>query len=78
MIINCGPTRAERAIRRWNERSRRYTQWHRVWVWWPIRISPTECVWMQWIQRKGREVTYGYNRDKQGFIWEYQNREPLQ
>lgn len=64
MRINCGPTRAERQVRR----EHRLTHWHNWFAWRPIRIGPRHCVWLETIQRKGRENTsYG----GPSYDWDY-------
>lgn len=65
MRIACGPTLAERAVLR----KKRLGQWHRWFAWRPIRISPTQCVWLEFIQRKMRpNMSYG------GPIWDKEYR----
>lgn len=64
MRLYCGPTRTEKAV----AKERRLEQWHPWFAWRPIRIAPTECVWMEWIERKGRhEYSYG----GPSWYWDY-------
>lgn len=63
MRFNCGLTRAEKRIRR----VKRLEQWHAWFAWRPIRVSSTQCIWLEFIERKGR-IHYGYET---WWEWDY-------
>lgn len=70
MILNCGPTRAERAATRWIAKKDRLEQWQPFFAFLPRRVGPDLCVWLEWIRRKGRYVDEGYY----GAYWVYEYR----
>ena len=64
MKFHCGPSLAERAIKR----TRRLEQWHPWFAWRPIRVDARTCVWLEFIERKGiRQYSYG----GPGWCWSY-------
>lgn len=60
MRFNCGPTWAERRILKDEQTHKRLTQWHPFYCWLPRRVDD-KCVWLEWIQRKGRQEYCGYS-----------------
>jgi hypothetical protein len=59
MKFNCGPSLAERAILHANSRTMRLQQWHPFFCLLPRRVGH-QCVWLETIQRKGRQGYCGY------------------
>jgi hypothetical protein len=53
MRFDCGPTYAEKFEAK--------KQWHRVFLWWPVRVGARECRWLEWIERKGEFVVEPYD-----------------
>ena len=63
MKFNCGPTLWYRL-----ERRRRYlSDWHPFFALFPKRISDTECIWLETIERKGERV----GRRRSHWYWSY-------
>jgi hypothetical protein len=60
MRINCGPTWAERTLVRETARRKYLTQWHPFFCLLPRRVG-NQCVWLEYIQRKGRQDYKGYH-----------------
>jgi hypothetical protein len=71
MRFNCGPSLAERAIMRAQRRNEYLEQWHPFFCLLPRRIG-RECVWLEWIQRKGRQGYCGYSLE---WFFEYRIKE---
>jgi hypothetical protein len=44
-------------------------EWHRWFAWRPVRISPTEICWLEWVERKCT-----YNGNWAGGDWENEYR----
>ncbi len=64
MRFNCGPDSVEK------HEAKKF--WHRWFAWYPVRVSKRECIWLEFVERKGTFVTgfaavgaYMY------FEWEY-------
>lgn len=68
MRLHCGPTRAERTLVRETEQREYLTQWHPFFCLLPRRVGH-ECVWLETIQRKGRQDYSGYN-----LVWFFEYR----
>ncbi|MGE3333661.1 MAG: hypothetical protein AB7I36_08460 [Rhodospirillaceae bacterium] len=77
MKFNCGPSpdekRASRHIAkmtRLREKAEALRGWHRVFAWWPIRIAPGECRWLEYVERRIPRATAHYS-DWEGFtiVW---------
>jgi hypothetical protein len=64
MKFNCGLTAAERLT----NKIIRLEQWHPWFAWRPIRVDSKHCVWLEWMERKGRENT-GYGGP--WMYWDY-------
>ena len=53
MLLKCGTGKPpETKEQKWE----RLKQWHRVFAWWPVPISETECVWLEIVDRRLLEV----------------------
>lgn len=48
MKIYCGPTLAERKRLRWERKE----EWHKWFAWYPVRVGPDLCVWLETLERK--------------------------
>jgi hypothetical protein len=59
MKFNCGPSLAERVILRSQRKTQRLMQWHPFFCLLPRRVGD-QCVWLETIQRKGRQGYCGY------------------
>lgn len=68
MRFRCGPTWAERRIHKSKQIHQHLTQWHSFYCLWPRRIGD-QCVWLEEIQRKGRQVYSGYS-----LVWLFEYR----
>lgn len=44
MKFDCGETYAERL--------ERLSNWHRVFAWFPVRVGPHDCRWLETVERK--------------------------
>jgi hypothetical protein len=60
MIINCGPTIAERLEARYDKKWRYLTQWHPHFFLIPRRMGNNRCAWLEWGRRKLRIKDHGY------------------
>jgi len=47
----------------------RKQRWHNWFAWRPVRVSPTECRWLESVMRRGK-ATVAYPDG--GTIWRYQ------
>lgn len=65
MKFNCGMTRAEAH----REYAWTIAQWHDVFAFFPIRVGPEECRWLEVVQR--RNVHWNAMNP----VWEYRARE---
>ena len=45
MKFNCGLT--------YKEKVEAKEQWHKSFVWWPIRIGSRDCRWLETVERRG-------------------------
>lgn len=55
MKFNCGPTRAERAERRYASDKKSAAQlrkWHRWFAVWPVRLDDKRCAWLEVVERR--------------------------
>ncbi len=62
MKFNCGESKCAELQRDWKEK----TTWHKWFAWFPVRISESECVWLEIIEQK-------YNPDECN--WEFRTIE---
>jgi len=63
MKINCGPTAAERRLKRRSAKQ----EWHDFFVLWPRRVGKGDCRWLEVIQRRGYYHYYwGYEYRAKG------------
>ena len=51
MKFNCGKSLRERWHARLFEKKLRLIQVHRVFAWRPVRVSATECIWLEYVER---------------------------
>lgn len=65
MRFNCGKTSEQKASEKWEAKK----QWHRKFAWWPTRVGPYDCRWLENVERKGTFVC-GYDDAR----WEYEYR----
>lgn len=56
--------RADRIALRYLRRS----EWHRWFAWYPVRLGPHDCRWLEWVECKG---TYWHAYDSDGWDWKY-------
>ena len=70
MKLNCGLPADERAALKWKAKKAYLEQWHPFFALWPRRVGPTQCVWLEWIRRKGTWCEYQYH----GAWWRYEYR----
>lgn len=70
MLLNCGLPRDEIRARREHSEHMRLSQWHPFFAFWPRRIGQTQCVWLEWIRRKGEYFDVGYH----GGEWQFEYR----
>lgn len=55
MKINCRTQEESpqaRYIRRKKEKAERLSNWHRFFAWYPVRINPHQCAWLEFVERK--------------------------
>jgi hypothetical protein len=45
MKFDCGET--------WLEKRTRLSDWHRWIAWFPVRVGPHDCRWLEHVERKG-------------------------
>lgn len=60
--FDCGPTHAEKV--------RRLQGWHDWFAWYPVRIGPRECRWLEVVERVG----FVYDKIHGGQAWEWTYR----
>lgn len=60
MKLNCGPT--------WEEKRDAKEQWHEWFAWYPVRVGPGDCRWLEVVRRKG---TYRWGRLYSYDHWKY-------
>ena len=48
----------------------RIAEWHRVFAWWPVVVSPGRKCWLMWVEQRAH---YWHSRRFDGFTWEYRN-----
>lgn len=60
MRFDCGPT--------WQERKEKLCDWHSWYAWYPVRVGPRECRWLERVERKGE---YWFAIGGSGWTWEY-------
>ena len=65
MKFDCGET--------WLEKRKRLAQWHSWFAWYPVRVAPHDCRWLEKVQRKG---SYWACYGDAGWSWEYREIEP--
>lgn len=56
MKFNCGPTERQR---RQSARDR-WCVWHRWFAWFPVRVGPRDCRWLETVERRADEVYEGF------------------
>lgn len=65
MKINCGLTSEEKRCIKQNY----LRKWHIWFAWFPVRVSPNTCYWLEKVERKGeKHFDYGGNS---WWAWEY-------
>jgi hypothetical protein len=52
-----------------DRRHNRRTAWHRWFAWHPVKLGPSDCRWLEAIERKG-ELCHGGMGDR-WWRWEY-------
>ena len=62
MKIDCGPT--------WAKTKARKEKWHSWFAWFPVRVGPHDCRWLEWIERKGKHH-YSYSTQSGWWTWNY-------
>lgn len=73
MKFKCGPTPEEKAAeKRMQEHlgQLRLEAWHLYFAWWPTRVAPNDCRWMETIRRKG-VYHVNYYSGKDYWFWKY-------
>ena len=63
MKWDCGPTREERNA----AEKARIEQWHSFFCLWPRRVGPSDCRWLETIER--RCICWRYREF--AWVWEY-------
>lgn len=68
MKFDCGPTPRERR----NALRAAQSEWHSWFAWYPVRVGPRECRWLEPVERRGDFTVYlpGLTRDFP-YRWEY-------
>lgn len=73
MKFKCGPTPAEKQAKKDKANQlefERLRAWHPCFAWWPTRVGPNDCRWMETIRCKGTyHYTYYYGDNY--WTWEY-------
>lgn len=64
MRFNCGPTLQEKIAAK--------EQWHIWFAWFPVRVTPGDCRWLEKVKRKGEYVSWPGDSY---FVWEYRTIE---
>lgn len=73
MRFNCGPSLAERLIVRSHKRTLYLEQWHPFFCLLPRRVGE-QCIWLEYIERKGRQGYCRYSLDL--WVWYFEYRLP--
>lgn len=73
MKFDCGLPLDERKAFRDAAERKRLSQWHPFFALLPRRLGATECVWLEWIRRKGQYYDNGYH----GGEWRFEYREAV-
>jgi hypothetical protein len=60
MRFHCGPSRAEKIAAK--------EKWHLHFALWPRRVGPRECVWLDYVWRRGLYSSYGGDAC---WVWTY-------
>lgn len=60
MKFNCGPTYQQRIAAK--------EKWHRWFAWYPVRIGPNDCRWLECVERKGKHHCSWFD---EMWLWEY-------
>lgn len=60
MKLDCGPSSGARYATYIEARRAKLTVWHRWFAWYPVRISESECRWLEYVERRYEKV-YSYN-----------------
>ncbi len=56
MKFDCGPTERER-----KQAARdRWCTWHRWFAWFPVRVGPRDCRWLEYVERRADYVVSGH------------------
>jgi hypothetical protein len=73
MKLDCG--KRSRPVRR-ELRIRAKCLWHIWYAWFPVRVGPHDCRWLEPVQRRG---TYHENWGEGGdyWIWDYVSSSPI-
>jgi hypothetical protein len=62
MRWDCGPT--------WEEIKAAREQWHPWFAWYPVRVGPRDCRWLERVERKGTCWEFIFR----GSPWSYEYR----
>lgn len=55
MKFNCGDTYKEKQARKTAARVAAFEarkHWHTVFAWWPVRVGPKDCRWLENVERR--------------------------
>lgn len=67
MKFDCGPTSEEKDAAR--------SEWHVWFAWFPVRVGPRDCRWLEYVSRKGtypiHEAIDYFDCDTSGWTYEY-------
>lgn len=64
MKIDCGPT--------WPEKKAALEQWHDWFAWYPVRVAPHDCRWLERVDRKGTLMCEGWGDS--WWVWQYRTK----
>lgn len=53
------------------EKKARLEEWHRSFAWWPRKVAPHDCRWMEWVERRGTCFAAMH-----GPLWSFEYRAP--
>lgn len=67
MRFNCGPSFNVKA----EETYSRFSNWHRWYAWFPVRVGEDDCRWLEWIERRGESASYKVH--KRFLSWGYKD-----
>lgn len=61
MKFNCGPTKAEKRMLKAAKKAAAFKakqKWHKKFLWWPKRIGPRDCRWLETIEQRFVNITH--------------------